>query len=157
MRAVSTMNPAAAAMTPFVILSQTAFFQDLTAEQLRRIAALSRMEHGVQGQQVYHIGQPAALAYVLVRGTVRLAIGMGARHASAGDLVRRGELFGWAALTPASNVRIATASCLTPCRFLTIDGAGLVHLMEDDHTLGFRLMTQLNRLITGTLTTFAAA
>ena len=32
-------------------------------------------------------------------------------------------MFGWAALTPPRNVRIATASCLAPCRFLVIDEA----------------------------------
>ena len=149
-------NQTVAAMTPFVILSQTSFFQDLTTEQLRGVADLSRMQECSEGQQIYNIGEPASTVYVLVRGMVRLAIGLGNRNASAGDILRRGEVFGWAALTPASSLRIATASCLTPCRFLAIDGAELIGLMEQDHTLGYRLMTQLNRLITGTLTAFAA-
>lgn len=149
-------NQTAAAMTPFVILSQTGFFQDLTPDQLRSVAALSCMQECSQGQQIYNIGEPANMVYVLRRGMVRLAIGLGNRNASAGDILRRGEVFGWAALTPASSLRIATASCLTPCRFLAIDGAGLIGLMEDDHTMGYRLMIQLNRLITGTLTAFAA-
>ena len=33
---------------------------------------------------------------------------------------------------------------------------GLIELMNGDHTLGYHLMTQLNLLITGTLTAFAA-
>ncbi len=149
-------NQTAAANTPFVILSQTGFFRDLTPEQLRRVAALSRMQQCDAGHRVYNIGEPATKAYVLVRGMVRLAIGLGERNASAGDILRRGELFGWAALTPDSTVRIATASCLTPCRFLVIDGAELIGLMEEDHTLGYHLMTRLTRLITSTLTAFAA-
>lgn len=145
-----------AAMSPFAILSQTGFFRDLTPGQLRSVVKLSRRQACDEGQQIYSIGEPARTAYVLVGGMVRLTIGLGHRSASAGDIIRRGELFGWAALTPASSLRIATASCLAPCTLLAIDGAGLIALMEDDHTLGYRLMTQLNRLITGTLTTFAA-
>ena len=144
-----------AAETPGGILSQTHFFGGLTPSQLERIAALSTLLECEAGQHVYRVGDPADRVYVLVQGTVRYAIGFGERHASVGDILRRGELFGWAALTPPRNVRIATASCLAPCRFLVIDGAGLIALMEQDHTLGYRLMTQLNRLITGTLTSFA--
>ena len=149
-------NPSATAMTPFVILSHTDFFHDLTPEQLRRVAGLSCMQDCSQGQLIYNIGEAASTVYVLVHGMVRLAIGRGNRNASAGDILRRGEVFGWAALTPASSVRIATASCLTSCSFLAIDGAGLIELMDADHTLGYHLMTQLNLLITGTLTAFAA-
>ena len=43
----------------------------------------------------------------------------------------------------------------TPCS-LDTDGVGLMKLMEQDHTLGYRLMTQLTRLVTGTLTAFAS-
>ena len=143
------------AMAPAVILSQTGFFSELTPSQLERVAALSQVRDCDEGQQVYRIGDPANLVYLLLRGMVRHSIGYGGRNASVGDILRRGEVFGWAALTPSCNVRIATASCLSPCRFLVIDGAGLIGLMEQDHTLGYRLMTQLNRLITGTLTAFA--
>lgn len=149
-----TSEPIEAASLP-MILSQTKFFGALTPVQLERVAALSQLQDCDEGQQVYRIGDPANLLYVLVQGMVRHAISFGGRTASAGDILRRGEVFGWSALTPACNVRIATTSCLTPCRFLAIDGAGLLGLMEQDHTLGYRLMTQLNRLITGTMTAFA--
>ncbi len=143
------------AMAPADVLAQTGFFGGLTPAQLERVAALSQVRDCGEGQQVYRIGDPANQVYVLLRGMVRHSIGFGGRNASVGDILRRGEVFGWAALTPSCNVRIATAACLTPCRFLAIDGAGLIALMEQDHTLGYRLMTQLNRLITGTLTAFA--
>ena len=148
-------NESTEALTPSEILAQTSFFGELTARQLDRVAALSKLQDCAEGEQVYRIGDPANWVYVLVRGMVRQSIGFSGRNARVGDTLRRGEVFGWAALTPACNVRIAATSCLTPCQFLVIDGAGLIALMEHDHTLGYRLMTQLNRLITGTLTAFA--
>lgn len=147
-------NELTAVLTPSEILSQTSFFGELTPGQLERVAALSKMQDCGEGQQIYRIGDPAKLLYVLVWGLIRQAISFEGRTASVGDVLRRGDVFGWAALTPACNVRIATVSCLTPCRFLAIDGADLIDLMEQDHTLGYRLMTQLNRLITGTMTAF---
>ena len=142
--------------TPCQILALTQFFGQLTPHQLERVAALGTLRDCAAGQQVYRVGDPATEVYVLVHGSVRHAIGFGGRHASVGDTLRRGELFGWAALTPPHQVRIATACCQSPCRLLVIDGAALLVLMEGDHTLGYRLMKQLNRLITGTLTSFAA-
>lgn len=141
--------------TPTAVLSQTDFFKELSAAQIVRIAALSEIQDCGEGQQIYRLGEPARAVYVLMKGNVRMAIAFGGRNANAGDIVRRGEVFGWAALTPRCNLRIATASCLTPCVFLAIDGASLIELMEQDHTLGYILMKQLTQLITGTLTAFA--
>ena len=114
-----------AAETPCGLLSQTNFFGRLTPTQLDRVAALSSVQDCEAGQPVYRVGDPADKVYVLVHGTVRHAIGFGGRNANVGDILRRGELFGWAALTPPRNVRIATASCLAPCRFLQKTGVCL--------------------------------
>lgn len=150
--------PEAAALppTPIKILSQTAFFAGLKAHQLELVSSISQLEEYEEDCQVYNIGERAKILYVLLEGMVRFAIGYGNRNASAGNILRRGQVFGWAALTPSANLRIATASCLTPCSVLAIDGESLLALMEQDHTLGYRIMQQLNLLITGTLTAFAA-
>ncbi len=140
---------------PMTILSQTAFFGDLTPVQLDKVVAVTRVLDLAEGDLVYRFGERAQSVYVLVRGMVRFAVGFGERHTNAGDILRRGEVFGWAALTPSCNRRIATASCLTSCVLLEIDGSSLLELMESDHTMGYRLAIQLNQLVTGTLSTFA--
>lgn len=148
-------NKTAEAQTPIGVLSRTSFFADVSSSQLEGIAALCELQDCREGEQIYRIGEPARKVYVLTKGMVRLALGYGERNASTGSILRRGDVFGWAALTPNCNQRIATASCMAPCSLLAIDGSGLLALMEADHTLGYRLMTQLNRLITSTLTAFA--
>ena len=142
-------------ITACTILSQTRFFAGLTAAQLDRVADLGVIQERAEGEQLYRVGEPAVEMYVLVRGMVRMAVGYGGRNASAGDILRRGDVFGWAAMTPSCNLRLATASCIAPCTLLALDGERLLALMEQDHTLGYRLMTQLAGLITGTLTAFA--
>lgn len=137
------------------ILKRTVFFSDLSAAQLELVSKICRIEECGEGFQIYKIGETAKTLYVLMDGMVRFAISFRGKDASAGEVLRRGQVFGWAALTPSSNVRIATASCMTACSVLAIDGDSLLQLMEQDHTLGYRLMRQLNILITGTLTAFA--
>jgi CRP-like cAMP-binding protein len=143
-------------VTPLEIIRQARFFRGLSAPQLDAIAQISRVQGCEKGGQVYNIGEPAQSFYVLVSGSIRLAIGSGQHNTSAGDILRRGDVFGWAALTPSSNHRIATAACLTDCRFIAVDGARLLALMESDTALGYRIMVELTALITGTVTAFVA-
>ena len=138
------------------VLAETAFFGELTPVQCGRVAALGRIERYRQDSQIYELGDPAADFYVLVDGMVRFSIGLGTRKTSAGQVLRRGEVFGWAALVEQAPKRIASAFCLTPCAVLALNGDQLLLLMEADHSVGFRLMRQLNTLITGNLTAFAS-
>ena len=55
-------NESADALAPHVILSQTAFFGDLSALQLERVAALSEIQECEEGRQVYRIGDSGAKA-----------------------------------------------------------------------------------------------
>lgn len=141
---------------PLAVLRGVRFFRDLTEKQLSDIARISRMESCEEGGQIYGIGDPAHDFHVLVSGQIRIVIGLGHRNTGAADVLRPGAVFGWAALMPSSDRRIAAAHCLTRCELVSIGGRQLLELMERDHTLGYRLMVQLNALITGTVTAFVA-
>lgn len=139
------------------IIAGTAFFGGLAGEHLEAIVRLCQREDYPEGYRIYNIGEPARTFYVLVDGMVRFAIGFGPRKASAGEVLRRGGVFGWAAISQGMPHRIATATCLTRSTVLAIDGMALFELMEARHSLGYHVMKQLNLLITGKLTDFAAA
>ena len=138
------------------IVKAAGFFAGLTPAQCACVAAPGRLENYRQDNQIYNIGDAAADFYVLVDGMVRFSIGLGSRRTAAGQVLRRGEVFGWAALIEEAPKRIASAYCITPCTVLAVSGDQLLLLMEADHSLGFRLMKQLNALITGNLTAFAS-
>jgi len=87
---------------------------------------------------------------------VRFTLGLGKRETSAGDIIRRGDVFGWAPLVEGHPRRIATAYCLTACEVLAFDGAKLNALMTADPGLGFALMRKLAVLLTSELVAFAA-
>lgn len=141
---------------PRDIIAQTGFFSPLEPEQLEKVASLCGRRSIPKGSPVYLLGDPADDFFVLVDGVVRFSLRFGHAQASAGEIIRCGDVFGWAALIEGTVSRIATAHCLTPCTVLSIDGGALLSLMESDNVLGYRLMKRLNALISGNLKHFVA-
>jgi len=140
----------------FDVLGQARFFSGLDREQLARVAKLAHVGRYPADTRIYSLGDPVDDFYVLAEGMVRFTLGVGRRDTSAGEIIRRGEVFGWAALVETTPRRIATAYCLTPCAVIALPGTGLGALMQGDHTLGYALMKQLSILLTSELTAFAA-
>lgn len=138
------------------VLGQARFFSGLSKAQLERVAALGRMRTFPQDTRIYTIGDAVDYFYVLAEGMVRFTLGLGKRDTTAGDIIRRGDVFGWAPLVEGHTRRIATAYCLTACTVVAIDGAELVALMDADLGLGYAIMKKLAVLLTSELTSFAA-
>ena len=138
------------------LLGEARFFAGLTRSQLERVAQLARLRSFPQDTRIYTVGDAVDDFYVLADGMLRFTLGLGKRDTSAGDIIRRGEVFGWAPLVEGHARRIATAYCLTACEVVAIDGAALNRLMEADSDLGFRLMKKLAVLLTSELVAFAA-
>ncbi len=138
------------------VLAQAPFFAGLSTAQLAEVAALGRIERHAQDSQIYVLGDPADDFYVLAEGMVRFTLGLGKRSTSAGEIIRRGQIFGWAAVVENARTRIATAFCLTPCEVIAIDGKRLMALMEADHSVGYAITKELSILLTSELTSFAA-
>ena len=138
------------------LLGEARFFAGLTKSQLERVARIARMRSFPQDTRIYTVGDAVDDFYVLAEGMLRFTLGLGKRDTSAGDIIRRGEVFGWAPLVEGHARRIATAYCLTACEVVAIDGAALTRLMEADSDLGFRLLKKLAVLLTSELVAFAA-
>ena len=147
------MSDAVAAMG---VLEQARFFSGLSRPQLERVAALGRARAFPQDTRIYTVGDAVDDFYVLADGVVRFTLGLGKRETSAGDIIRRGDVFGWAPLVEGHPRRIATAYCLTACEVVAIDGAALHGLMEADNRLGYAIMKMLAVLLTSELVAFAA-
>jgi toluene monooxygenase system ferredoxin subunit len=138
------------------VLGQARFFSGLGKAQLERVAALGRMRSFPQDTRIYTVGDAVDDFYVLAEGMVRFTLGLGKRETSAGDIIRRGDVFGWAPLVEGHTRRIATAYCLTACTVVAIDGGALIQLIESDFALGYAIMKKLAVLLTSELVAFAA-
>ena len=138
------------------LLGEARFFSALAAAQLERVARLGRVRSFPQDTRIYAVGDAVDDFYVLAEGVVRFTLGLGKRDTAAGDIIRRGDVFGWAPLVEGHERRIATAYCLTACEVVAIDGAALNRLMEADSALGYALLKKLAVLLTSELVAFAA-
>jgi CRP-like cAMP-binding protein len=141
---------------PVEVLAQARFFSGLSRPQLERVAALGRTRAFPQDTRIYTVGDAVDDFYVLADGMVRFTLGLGKRETSAGDIIRRGDVFGWAPLVEGHARRIATAYCLTPCEVIAIEGGALMRLMESEPALGYALLKKLAVLLTSELVAFAA-
>lgn len=138
------------------VLAGARFFSGLTPAQLMAVSAIARVERFQQDTRIYNLGDNADDFFVLADGMVRFTLGLGKRETSAGEIIRRGEVFGWAALIATAQKRIATAFCLTNCAVIALNGNALIELMDNDHGTGYAVMKQLAVLLTSELTSFAA-
>ena len=98
------------------VLAEARFFSGLDGAQLARVAALGRARSFPQDTRIYTVGDAVDDFYVLADGMVRFTLGLGKRDTAAGDIIRRGDVFGWAPLVEGHARRIATAYCLTALR-----------------------------------------
>lgn len=156
MRPASASEDGAPGVAERAILGGCRFFGRLGEAQLGRLAAIGRVLDFRKDTRIYTVGDEVDDFYVLAEGTVRFTLGLGKRETAAGDIIRRGDVFGWAALMEGYSRRIATAYCLTECEVLALDGARLRAFMEADPQAGYLVMQQLAVLLTSELTAVAA-
>ncbi len=114
---------------------------------LAAITALAQKEDRDAGSICYDFGAPADDFYILESGRVEFVIGRDGRLSPAGFMLRKGEVFGWAALLDSQPQRIARATCLEPSRLLRINGKQTLELLEKDSVSGYLVMRRLSSLI----------
>jgi toluene monooxygenase system ferredoxin subunit len=122
-------------------------FNGLNSATLEKLAALARPEDHAKGATLYRPGDAAEDFYVLDSGRVEFLIGRGERTAPAGFILKRGEVFGWAALLEGYPTRIASARCLEDSRVLRINGKRALEVLEGDPAAGFVVLRRLAALI----------
>lgn len=122
-------------------------FAGIAEETLAKIKALATREEYPQGGTLYTVGDPAEDFYVLESGRVEFLIGRDERTRPAGFMLRKGEVFGWAALLESQPVRIAKATCLERSTLLRVNGKRVLNVLEADPASGYLVMRRLSSLI----------
>ena len=123
-------------------------FAGASEATLAKLAALAAREEYEPGAVVYNVGDPAGDFFVLDSGRVEFQIGRDDRTSPAGFMLRKGEVFGWAALLDSQPRRIASATALEGSVLLRINGGDALAVLESDPPSGYLVMRRLSSLIT---------
>ena len=118
-------------------------FNGLAAATLEKLVALARKETHAAGAVLYRPGDVADDFFVLDSGRVEFQIG----RDPAGFMLKKGEVFGWAALLEGTPARIASARCVEDSSVLRINGRAALRVLEADPAAGFTVMRRLAALI----------
>ena len=152
------------------LLAGIKFFSDLAPETLKMIAQKGEVLELDAGEVVFHYKEPAEHFYGLLKGEVDLSIVFTdkvlktdieyeeAIQASVVDekkwivvdTVYPGQVFGWACLVGPGR-RTVTAQCAEASRVFSIAATDLKTMFENDHTLGYLIMTKLCHIISNRL------
>ena len=128
-------------------LNAAELFIGISEVTLAAITALAAKEERAAGSICYDFGDPADDFFVLESGRVEFLIGRDERLSPAGFMLRKGEVFGWAALLENQPQRIARATCLEQSRLWRVNGRQTLELLERDSTSGYLVMRRLSSLI----------
>ena len=131
-------------------------FNGLNSSVLEKLVGLAKRESHPAGALLYRPGDPAEDFFVLESGRVEFQIGRDARVDPAGFMLKKGEVFGWAALLEGYAARIASARCLEDAVLLRINGKAALRVLESDPASGFAVMRRLAALIARYLATSGA-
>jgi toluene monooxygenase system ferredoxin subunit len=122
-------------------------FNGVTPQTIKSLVALAQRETYQPGAMLYRPGDPAEDFFVLDSGRVEFLVGRREHTAPGGFILRKGEVFGWAALLDGYPARIASARCLEESTLLRINGKAALRVLESDLAAGFIVMRRLAALI----------
>ena len=122
-------------------------FNGIAAGTIESLTALAKRESFAPGAMLYRPGDPADDFFVLDSGRVEFLVGRVDHAAPDGFILRKGEVFGWAALLDGYAARIASARCLEESALLRINGKAALAVLERDPAAGFVVMRRLAALI----------
>jgi len=129
-------------------LKMAELFTDVSPDTQSRLEELTRREEYAGGSILYDVGDLTDDLYILESGRVEFELGRDDRTSAAGFILRKGEVFGWAALLEKQPLRIAKAVCVENSTLLRLNGEEAVAVLASDPDSGYLVMRQLATLIT---------
>ena len=128
------------------MLRRFSCFSPVHEKSLEAVAMIAREELVAAGRQLFSEGDPADTLSLIVDGEVEIRYLLGSGEPRVVDTLIAGDILGWSALVePHKMTGIATTR--KPTRLIRIPARPLRELCECDPLLGYRLSTQVIRLL----------
>lgn len=128
------------------VLRRYPYFAGIDAESLRRLAMITEEQRIRAGTELFREGDPAKYFSIILGGEVSIQYLLGNGELRTVDTLVPGDLLGWSALVePYKYTAIGTTTKDT--ELARIDGVKIRELCDKDPLLGYRLTTEVAKLL----------
>ncbi len=129
------------------MLRRSAFFQNLSDEQIVALSRIARSLEYRRGEYLFHEETPADSLYLIISGRVELEIQVDAGSAVAVvEVLGAGDLVGWSAIVE-PYLYTSSGRCVQPTTVIAIDGPGLRDLLSRDPVLGREVYREVAHIV----------
>jgi len=133
-------------MVSLEVLRRYPFFAGIREASLKAVAMIAEARAVAAGTEVFHEGDPADTFGIITQGEVNIQYTLGTGERRTVDTLGEGDIFTWSALGEPYKTT-ATATAIRPTRLVAMDAKRLRALCDEDPQLGFRLMSEVARLL----------
>ena len=124
------------------ILMELRFTSELSDEDQRKLAGISRLQDFPQGATIFTAGSDHKDVYVIRSGRVEICMSIPARGCLPVLTLEAGDLVGWSSILRQGEMT-ATVVALEDTQTVAIDAADLRDLCEQDHDIGYQIMQRI--------------
>ncbi len=128
------------------ILADHPFFRDFDLHYLQMIARAAVCVQYERDTYLFYEGEPAENFYLIVSGKVALETYAAGRGIIPIETIEAGEALGWSWLFPPYRWHFSARS-LEPVQVITLEGAYVRNMSEEDMTFGYHLVMRMVHII----------
>ena len=128
------------------IISEVPLFEGLSGDQLALLAGCASNVRFLEGEMLFREGDPADTFLVVRHGSIALETFVPTRGSMTIETIEAGEVIGWSWLFPPYRWHF-DARALTVVRGTSFDGACLRGKTDEDHELGYALMSRFAQVM----------
>ena len=140
-------------MTPETIpktLQELAFTQDMTPEQIEKLAALAFEASFPEDFTIFKERDAGELLYLIKNGKVALYVNVPGQGRKTILTLGPGQILGWSSLFP-SGRKTASARTITPVEAIAFNAAQLREAMDADPALGYAILWRVADVVASRL------
>lgn len=132
--------------TTEAVLSKVPAFAELSARDLRRVAAIVHKREYKSGESVFYQGDPGLGMFIIQEGEISIRISEREGEEKELAVLTDGDFFGELALLDESP-RSATAMCKTDCTVTGFFRTDLMELIKENPDLGMKIVMKFAEIL----------
>jgi CRP-like cAMP-binding protein len=127
-------------------LRRIGLFEDLTDPMLERLLPIVQAESLGERHIIFEAGNVADRFYSVKRGKVLLEAEVAPTIIISLGAIKSGYSFGWSALLPSASHTCYAVSA-EPSEIFVVPGDKFLALLDQDHTMGYKVMQKMGRIL----------